>query len=89
MVGIKIKTSFENILHEVRLKMAEIRIQVPDNIPLSVLKKRIEEIVRDEELKWALFEKAKEEIALTDDDLEELERVREDAWREIKKKYGL
>lgn len=69
--------------------MAEIRIRVPNNVPLSVLKKRIKEVVREEELRWALFEKAKEEIALTDEDLEELERVREGAWKEIKKKYRL
>jgi len=69
--------------------MAEIKIRVPNNVPSSVLKKRIEEVVREEELKWALFEKAKEEIALTDEDLEELERVREEVWRGIKKKYGL
>lgn len=69
--------------------MAEIKIQVPNNVPPSVLKRRIEEVVREEELKWALFEMAKEEIALTGEDLEELERVREEAWKEMKKKYGL
>lgn len=69
--------------------MAEIKIRVPNNVPPSALKKRIEEVVREEELKWALFERAKEEIALTDEDLEILEGIREEAWKEIKKKYGL
>jgi len=69
--------------------MAEIKIHVPESIPPSVLKKRIEEIIKEEELKWALFEKAKEEMVLTEEDLKELEKIREDAWKEIKRKYGL
>ncbi|WP_048146887.1 hypothetical protein [Pyrococcus abyssi] len=55
--------------------MTDIKIRVPNNVPPSVLKRKIEEVIREEELRWALFEKAKEEIALTNKDLEELERV--------------
>ena len=69
--------------------MAEIKIRVPNNIPPHVLRKRIEEVVQEEELKWALFERAKEEVALTEEDLEMLEGVREETWKERKKKYGL
>jgi hypothetical protein len=53
------------------------------------LKKKIDDLVREEELKWALFERCKEELSLTEDDLEELEIARERAWSETRKKYGL
>ncbi|NJE13851.1 hypothetical protein [Thermococcus sp. LS2] len=69
--------------------MPEIKVQIPNNIPLQVIKRRIEEVIKEEELKWALFEKSKEELSLTEEDLEELEKVREEAWKEAKKKYGL
>ncbi|USS41039.1 hypothetical protein NF865_02140 [Thermococcus aggregans] len=39
--------------------------------------------------KWALFERAKQEVGLTEEDLEVLERIKEKTWKERKKKYGL
>jgi hypothetical protein len=45
--------------------------------------------LRDEKLKSALFEKCKEDLSLTEEDLEELERSREQAWSETRKKYSL
>ncbi len=69
--------------------MEEITIKVPKGLPGPYLKKKIDDLVREEELKWALFERCKEELSLTEDDLEELERARERAWSETRKKYGL
>jgi hypothetical protein len=69
--------------------MEEITIKVPKGLPGSYLKKKIDDLVREEELKWALFERCKEELSLTEDDLKELEIARERAWSETRKKYGL
>jgi len=43
----------------------------------------------EEVLKWALFQRCKEELSLTEDDLMELETARDKAWSETRKKYGL
>lgn len=66
--------------------MREITIKVPEEIPLSSLKRKIDELVKEEELKWALFVKCKEELSLTEKDLDELEKIREELWKETKKK---
>jgi len=69
--------------------MSEIIIQVPKEIPVSNLKRKIDELVKEEEIRWVLFEKCIEELSLSEKDLEELEIAREEAWKETKKKYGL
>ena len=66
--------------------MREITIKVPEEIPLSSLKRKIDELVKEEELKWALFAKCKEELSLTEKDLDELEKIREKLWNKTKKK---
>jgi len=72
-----------------RMDKSKITIDVPENVPISLLKRKINELVKEEALKWALFEKCKEELSLTDDELKMLEKARDDAWKETKKKYGL
>jgi len=47
------------------------------------------DLVQKDELKWALFERCKEELSLDRDDLDALEAAREKAWCETRKKYGL
>lgn len=69
--------------------MNEITIKVPEGIPLPSLKRKIDELIKEEELKWALFKKCKEELSLTEEDLDELEKIREESWKEEKKKYKL
>lgn len=69
--------------------MVEICIQVPEKIPASTLKRKIDELIKEEEIRWVLFEKCKDELSLSERELEELEIAREDAWKETKKKYGL
>jgi len=69
--------------------MSEIIIQVPKEIPVSNLKRKIDELIKEEEIKWVLFEKCIEELSLSEKDLEELEIAREEAWKGTKKKYGL
>ena len=69
--------------------MGELLVQVPESVPLTSLKKKINELVKEEELRWALYEKCKEDLAVSDRDLIELEHIREDVWQKEKKKYGL
>ena len=69
--------------------MGELLVQVPESVPLTPLKKKINELVKEEELRWALYEKCKEDLAVSKEDLIELERIREDVWQKEKKKYGL
>jgi hypothetical protein len=69
--------------------MGIIEVEVPEGIPLKPLKKKIDELVREEEARWVLFERAKEEISLSEAELGELEEIRERVWREEKKKLGL
>jgi hypothetical protein len=45
--------------------MEEITVKVPKGLPGPRLKKRIEDLVREEELRWSLFEKCKEELSLS------------------------
>jgi hypothetical protein len=59
--------------------MSEIRIKIPDGIPVNPLKRKIDELVREEEIKWLLFSKCKEELSLNNKELIQLEKVREDA----------
>lgn len=71
------------------VKMSEIKINVPKGIPLSPLRKKINKLVREEEIRWTLFEKCKDELLLDENDLKELEKIRKEAWKETKKKYAL
>lgn len=69
--------------------MEEITVKIPKGLPGPYLKKKIDALVREEELKWALFERCKDELSLTEDDLVGLEAARERAWSETRKKYDL
>ncbi|MGA9099749.1 MAG: hypothetical protein WB392_12555 [Methanotrichaceae archaeon] len=69
--------------------MSIIEVEVPEGIPLKPLRKKIDELVKEEEARWALFERATEELDLSEFDLESLEEVRERIWKEEKKKLGL
>lgn len=69
--------------------MEEITVKVPKGLPGPYLKKKIDALVREEELKWALFERCKDELSLSEDDLVRLEAARERAWSETRKKYDL
>jgi hypothetical protein len=66
-----------------------IEVEVPEGIPLKPLKKKIDELVKEEEARWVLFERAKEEINLSEEELEDLEEIRESVWREEKKRLDL
>ncbi|MEA1993312.1 MAG: hypothetical protein U9N35_02805 [Euryarchaeota archaeon] len=69
--------------------MNDLKIKIPEEIPFSSLKRKVDELIKDEELKWALFRKYKEELSLEKKELNGLEKEREKAWKKTKKKYGL
>ena len=69
--------------------LSEITVRVPKGVPLSPLKKKIDELVKEEEVRWALFYKSREVLAITAEELEELELIRDKVWMEEKKRYVL
>ena len=69
--------------------MGKIEVEVPEGLPLKSLMKKIDDLVKDEEARWVLFERSIVELNLSEVDLEELEEVREKIWTEEKKKLGL
>ena len=69
--------------------MGKIEVEVPEGLPLKSLMKKIDDLVKDEEARWVLFERSIVELNLSEVDLEELEEVREKIWKEEKKKLGL
>jgi hypothetical protein len=69
--------------------MGVIEVEVPEYLPLKPLKKKIDELVREEDARWLLFERSVEELNLCEADLAELECVRDRVWKEEKKTLGL
>lgn len=53
------------------------------------LKRKNDDLIREEEIRGILFEKCKKELSLGEKELVEIEIVREKAWKETKNKYGL
>ena len=70
------------------ITMSDITRRVPEEIPLP-LKRKIDELVKEDKKKWALFEKCREELSLAEKDLDELDKIREELWKETKKRYTL
>lgn len=60
-----------------------------ENMGEPSLKRKIDDLIREEEIRLVLFEKCKKELSLSEKELDELEIVREIAWKETKKKYRL
>ncbi len=69
--------------------MGVIEVEVPEYLPVKPLKKKIDELVREEEARWVLFERSVEVLNLSEAELEELESLRESVWKEEKKRLGL
>lgn len=69
--------------------MGEMKVKVPEGIPMDSLREKINELIREEEVRWTLFETSREELSIDRTEMEDLEQVRESVWKEEKKKYGL
>jgi len=66
-----------------------IEVEIPDCLPIKPLRKKIDDLIKEEETRWVLFERAVEDLDLAEEDLLALEEVREKVWREEKKSLGL
>ena len=69
--------------------MTEIVLDVPDDLPLPGLIERLNTIIAEEHLRWMLFSKSVDVIALDDKDMTSLEGLRDETWKEKKKLFGL
>lgn len=69
--------------------MGEITVKIPKGVPLPPLNKKIDQLVKEEEVRWALFYKSREELVINREELEDLEEIREKIWSEEKKIYDL
>ena len=86
----KFNFMLEEIYYKLVVKiMSIITVEIPENVPVDIIKKKIQKVIKEESLKWRLFEGAKKELDLSEDDFKDFEEAREEAWKEIRKKYGL
>jgi|Deesub1362B_J571_1020462.scaffolds.fasta_scaffold04593_2 hypothetical protein len=69
--------------------MREILIRVPEWIDEDFIKLQIERIISIEKRRRELIEETLKKLSIDEGDLKELERVREDVWKEEKKRLGL
>ena len=66
-------------------KVGVIVVEIPDCLPLKPLKEKIDDLIKEEETKWVLFERAVVDLDLAEEDLQALEEVRERVWKEERK----
>jgi hypothetical protein len=69
--------------------MTEIVLDVPDDLPLPGLIDRLNTVIAEEHLKWMLFSKSADVIALDEKDMTALEGMRDETWKDKKKLFGL
>jgi hypothetical protein len=69
--------------------MTEIVLKVPDDLPLPSLIARLNDLIAEEHLKWMLFTKSVDVLALNDRDMTAFEEMRGEAWKGTKKDFGL
>jgi len=66
--------------------MGVIEVQVPEGLPLNALKKKIDDLVKEEEARWALFEGSREKLNLSKTELAEHDKIEEKITKEDRKK---
>ena len=69
--------------------MTEIVLTVPDDLPLPGLVARLNDLIAEEHLKWMLFSKSGDVLAINNEDLATFEKIREQVWTGTKKEFGL
>jgi hypothetical protein len=70
--------------------METLDIKNLENLSIEDIEKTLKQLKKKERLlKKILFKKLVEELNLTEEDLKDFEKAREEAWKEIKKKYDL
>ena len=53
--------------------MGVIEVEIPDFLPMKPLKKKIDELIKEEETRWVLFRRAVDDLDLKEEDLLVLE----------------
>jgi hypothetical protein len=69
--------------------MTEIILKVPDDLPLPNIIARLNDIIAEEHLKWMLFTKSVNELAVDTTDMKAFEDLRVQIWAGKKKDFGL
>ena len=69
--------------------MTEIVLKVPDDMPLPGLISRLNSLIAEEHLKWMLFTKSVDELAVDTTDMMAFEDMRTRVWNEKRKDFGL
>ena len=69
--------------------MIEIILKVPDDLPLPNIIARLNDIIAEEHLKWMLFTKSVNELAVDTTDMRAFEDLRAQIWTGKKKDFGL
>lgn len=62
--------------------MTEIVLKVPDDMPLPGLISRLNDLIAEEHLKWMLFAKSVDELAVDKRDMMAFEDMRAQVWNE-------
>jgi len=69
--------------------MTEIILKVPDDLPLPGLIARLNDLIAEEHLKWMLFIKSVDELAVDNEDIAIFENIRVQTWKETRKKFDV
>ena len=69
--------------------MTEIILKVPDDLPLPNIIARLNDIIAEEHLKWMLFTKSVNELAVDTTDTKAFEDLRAEIWTGKSKDFGL
>ena len=62
-----------------------IEVEIPDFLPMKPLKKKIDDLIKEEETRWVLFRRAVDDLDLKEEVFFVLEELREKVWKEEKK----
>jgi len=78
------------MIYSMVIFMGEIETKNLENLSIEDIEKTLKQLKKKERLlKKILLEKLVEELNLTEKDLEDFEKAREEAWKEEKKRLGL
>ena len=78
------------MIYSMVIFMGEIGTKNLENLSIEDIEKTLKQLKKKERLlKKILLEKLVEELNLTEKDLEDFEKAREEAWKEEKKRLGL
>ncbi len=69
--------------------MPKVVIDIPSGVRREFVELQVKRAIEAERARLAFVEDVAKRLNLSDDDVEEIESLREEAWREFKKELGL